>query len=116
MVSCSARSWASAGACTASAIRLAAIMSFRIASPCSKSAAVLDRLAGDDKRVDLAGALVDAEQADVAIEPLDPVIGDIAGAAEALVGTVGDAADRLAGEIFGGGSFERDRLALVLQR
>src|SRR5690349_16726977 len=114
MASCSARSWAIEGACAANASRLAAIMSFRISSPfptCApakagaldrSSAAVLDRLAGDDKLLDLAGALIDAEQANIAIEPLDPVIGDIAGAAENLDGAVGDSADGLAGEIFGG--------------
>ena len=73
--------------------------------------ALLYRFAGDDQLLDLAGTFVDAEQADVAVEPLDAVIGDIAGAAEDLDGAVGDAADHLAGEIFGGRGLEGDRLA-----
>src|SRR4051812_46094433 len=76
---------------------------------------VADRLSGDDQLLDLAGAFVDSEQADVAVEPLDAVIGNIAGAAEYLDGAVGDSADRLARKIFGGSGFEGDRPALVFQ-
>src|SRR3954453_16869553 len=85
------------------------------AFPPAPSAAPLQRLAGDYQLLDLAGPFVDPEQPDVAVEPLDPVIGDIAGAAEYLHRAVGDPADNLAGEIFGRGRLERDRLALVLE-
>src|SRR5688500_5661856 len=50
------------------------------------SAAPLQGLAGDDHLLDLAGALVDAEDAHVAVKALDPVLGDVAGAAEDLHG------------------------------
>src|SRR5688572_3818434 len=78
-------------------------------------AALPDRLAGDDELVDLAGAVVDAEHADVTVEALDAGNRDMAGAAEYLDGAVGDSAERLAGEIFGRGRLEGDRVALVLQ-
>ena len=55
----------------------------------------------DHHLLDLARALVDAEDAHVAVEALDAVVGDIAGAAEDLHRPVGDAADHLGGEVFG---------------
>src|SRR5262249_45385162 len=53
------------------------------------------------------------EQADVAIESLDAVVGDIAGAAMDLHRAVGDAADHLAGIELAAGGERRDLLAVV---
>jgi hypothetical protein len=79
-----------------------------------RSAARLDRLAGDDQLLDQPGPFVDPEQPHVTIEPLDPVIGDIAGAAQDLDGAVGDPPDRLARDIFGGSRLEGDWLSCGL--
>src|SRR5580658_2606760 len=62
-----------------------------------------EHFAGDDELLDLAGALVDAEQADVAVEALDRDAAHVAGTAVDLHGAVGDAADGFAGEVLGSG-------------
>src|SRR5205807_4825185 len=79
--------------------------------------AVLPRLAHhvarDDDLLDLAGALVETEQPDIAIEALDAVVGDIAGAAVDLHRPVGDTAGHLAGEQFTARRFGGDVLTGV---
>jgi hypothetical protein len=50
----------------------------------SLAAGLLDHIAGNDELLDLAGTFVQAEEAHVAVEALNAVIGDIAGAAEDL--------------------------------
>src|ERR1700712_2898294 len=77
------------------------------------SAAPLQGLAGDDHLLDLAGALVDAEDAHVAVEPLDPMVGDVARPAENLHRPVGDAPHHLGGEILGRRGLHGDALAGV---
>ena len=71
---------------------------------------------GDDGLLHLGGAFVDAQQAHVAVEPLDLVLGHVAGAAVDLHRPVRDAAERLAGEVFGGGDVGGDPLAGVEAR
>src|SRR5262249_35601036 len=70
-------------------------------------------IAGDDDLLDLARALVEAEDAHGAVEALDAVVGDIAGAAEHLHRLVGDPADQPGGEVFRTCRFHRDVLAGV---
>ena len=61
-----------------------------------------EQFPGDDQLLDLARALVDPEQAHVPVQPFHRDAADVAGAAVNLDGAVGDAADRLAGEVFRG--------------
>src|SRR5690242_2591052 len=69
--------------------------------------------AGDDDLLDLARPLIDPEQADIPVEALDGIVGDIAGAAMDLDRAVGDAADHLAGEELAAGGQCGDGLALL---
>src|SRR5580700_9016926 len=55
----------------------------------------LDHLAGDDHALDLAGALPDAFDAQLAVEAFGDVLAHVAAAAEDLDGAVGDAAGHL---------------------
>ena len=65
----------------------------------------LHGFAGDDDLLDLAGAFIDAEDAHVAIEALNAIVGDIAGPTKDLHGPVGDPADHFRGIIFGSRRF-----------
>src|ERR1700679_1901547 len=71
------------------------------------------QIACDHELLDLAGAFIDAENSDVAVEAFDAVIRDIACPAEDLHRAVGDAPYRFGGEIFGAGRFHGDALARV---
>src|SRR5207237_685980 len=62
---------------------------------------LLGNLAGDDQALDVAGALVDLAHPDVAVDPLDQEIGDIAVAAMDLDRVGGDALGDLGGEELG---------------
>ena len=64
---------------------------------------LLDQLARDDELQDLAGALVDAQEARIAEQLLDGVFLDVAVAAVDLQHAVGDAAERLGGEVLAAG-------------
>ena len=70
-------------------------------------------VSGDDELLDLAGAFVEAQQADVAVEALDCVFGHVAGAAVDLHGAVGDLADHFGAEQLAGRGFEGDVFAGV---
>jgi hypothetical protein len=70
-------------------------------------------LARDDQLLDLRGALVDAEQAHVAVEALDRVVRDVAGAAVDLHRAVGDPADHLGGEVLAHRRLLRDARPLI---
>src|SRR5574337_1793662 len=71
---------------------------------CGGSAVVgTDHVAGDHQLLDLGGAFKEAEQAHVAVEALDAVFGQVAGAAEDLHGPVGHATAHLRGEHLGTG-------------
>src|ERR1700749_1997788 len=59
--------------------------------------AALGHLVGDDHPLDLRGALPDAVDPDVAVEPLDRVLAHVAAAAEDLQRAVDDPAGRLRG-------------------
>src|SRR5262249_33664973 len=52
--------------------------------------AALDHLAGDDRALDLAGALPDPLDPELAVEPLGPVLAHVAAAAEDLHRAIGD--------------------------
>src|SRR5262245_48434385 len=69
--------------------------------------------AGDDDLLDLARPLVDPEQADIPVEALDGIVGDIAGAAMDLDRAIGNTADHLAGEELAAGGKRGDGLALL---
>src|SRR5208282_4448995 len=71
------------------------------------------KIAGDDELLNLARAFIDAEDAHVAIEAFDAVIGDVARAAENLHGAVRDPPDHFGCEIFAAGRFHRHDLARV---
>src|SRR5664280_3804671 len=64
---------------------------------------VAHHLPGDDELLDLAGSLVDAKQARVAIEALDGDAPHVACAAVYLYRAIGDAPNRLAGEVLAAG-------------
>src|SRR5690606_6344023 len=77
----------------------------------SRRLAVLDladHVAGDDHLLDLRGALVQAEQAHVAVEPLDGVLADVTGAAMDLHAAVGYPAAHFGGEHLGAGGLGAD--------
>src|SRR3954453_20577796 len=66
--------------------------------PDQRLGAPLDQLVGDDLALDLARALPDPVDADLAPEPLRDVLAHVPPAAEDLHGAVGDAPGRLARE------------------
>src|SRR5438552_2845373 len=76
-------------------------------SPRSSGVAA-NHVAGDDQLLDLAGALENAEQADIAVEAFDAVFGEIAGAAEDLQGAIGDTTAGFRREELGAGRFGAD--------
>src|SRR5581483_105137 len=88
-------------------------LSLRTPAPIQRSSTATQQVAGDHDLLDLAGAFVEAEDAPVAVEALDAVVGDVARAAENLHRLVGHAADHLAREVFGAGRFHGDVLARV---
>src|SRR6185437_4835628 len=67
----------------------------------------------NDDLLDLAGALIKSKDANVAVESLDAVVGDIPGTAENLHGLVGDAPNHLRRKILGAGGFHRDALSRI---
>src|SRR4051812_2067991 len=82
------RSWTSCGRLRMVRVAMTAMLAL-IAM--QSMAAPFLHFPGDDHLLDLTGALVDAEDAHVAVEALDAVVGDVAGAAEDLHRLVGDA-------------------------
>src|SRR6516164_9614033 len=66
----------------------------------SPAAGLLDHVSSNDNLLDLAGAFVQAEQAHVAVEALDAVFRDVAGAAVDLHRAVGHAPAHLGCEQF----------------
>src|SRR5439155_2374793 len=72
-----------------------------------------DHVARDHQLLDLAGAFVDPEQPNVAIEALDGVVADVAGAAVDLHRTIGDAAAHFRSEQLRACRFRRDVLSIV---
>src|SRR5690606_39374394 len=71
------------------------------------------RLPGNRQLVDLAGAFVEAEQPDIAIEAFDRVVGDIAISAVHLDAAVGHAAAHFGCEVLAYRRRERDIFSLV---
>src|SRR5690606_10185645 len=84
-------------------------------SPCRRLSVLdlADHVAGDDHLLDLGGALVQAEQAHVAVEPLDGVLADVTGAAMDLHAAVGYPAAHFGGEHLGAGGLGADVAAFV---
>src|ERR1700677_680299 len=75
---------------------------------------VAQHLPGDDELLNLAGSLVDTEEARVAIEALDGDAPHVARATVYLYGAIGDAPDRLAREVLAGGGCHASVRAAVV--
>src|SRR3954447_19779412 len=91
----------------------ATLPSRRALLPTSAASPARNHRPADQDLLDLRGALVEPEEARVAIEMLDRVVRHVAGAAEDLHGPVGDAADHLAGEVFAASGLDTDVGAAV---
>src|SRR5215471_2542933 len=72
-----------------------------------------NHIARDHELLDLAGPLVDAEEADVPIEALDSVVTDIAGAAMNLHRSIGHAPAHFRGKELGARGFGRHVASIV---